>query len=337
MSHKVKVDLFIRELQGNFAQVLLGLMLLERQGLISLNIEVGRLLKVGGCNVTATINDHKVLFIDTSDSSAINSRELNNCDYYLKRMLLKEDQAANAKLIPLGLNYIMDTNSLKLFRALLKAKKLQLIYRQAPVFFNFMSFFKGRDYAMAPVPYKNFYRLPRLQKKPVINFYTRLFKPSKNADLNEERISIIRLLRSEFKDHFMGGLRDDPRTRELAPGLAVPLDVTKRANYLRSLQHSDIGISNIGLQGSIGCKVAEYCMSSMAVVQNDIGKFVIPGSFERGKNYRVYDSVEDILVICEELISNPKKLLDMKLENFRYSQHYLQPDKYLWEIILKML
>lgn len=332
----IRVDLIINALQGNFSQVLLGLLLLDRSKLIDLHIHVDRAMVVQGCHVYAIINKRKQIFFDTDDSSNINTAELEKCDLYVKRMLLKTDSQKNGKLTPLGLNYIMDTNSPSFLVALIKAGKVKLVKREAPLFFNWMSWFTGRDYAMAPVPYKSFYHPPRVREKPVINFYTRLFKPGKNTELNEERISIIRLLKSEFKDHFMGGLRNDARTRDLAPDLAVPLDVTKRANYLKSLKHSDIGISNVGLQGSIGCKVAEYCMSSMAIVQNDIDKFVIPGSFERGENYQVYDSVEDILVICEELISKPGKLLNMKLENFKYSQYYLQPDKFLWEIILRV-
>src|SRR4030042_5974213 len=93
IKHKVKIDieLVIKELQSNISPVILALVRLERMNLINLKIVIDGDLKIGGCVAWLSLNNKKVMFLDSEDGSKIKEDYLYKSDFYLKRMLHKED------------------------------------------------------------------------------------------------------------------------------------------------------------------------------------------------------------------------------------------------------
>lgn len=143
--------------------------------------------------------------------------------------------------------------------------------------------------------------------------------------INENRIKIIRILQSKYRDQFVGGLQDTKIAREMASDLIVNRWRTNRAVYLKLMKESDICIGTIGLDESIGWKTGEYVAASKAIV-NETFHYEVPGNFAVGKNYLNFDDFNECVEAVQYLIDNPSVIYEMKMHNREYYLNYLKPD-----------
>jgi hypothetical protein len=82
----------------------------------------------------------------------------------------------------------------------------------------------------------------------------------------------------------------------------------------------------MGVHESIGWKTAEYVAASKAIVNEEL-KYTVTGSFEKGKNYLEFTSVDDCLAAVERLVLDSAFRNEMKKRNREYYDEYLHPKK----------
>ena len=143
--------------------------------------------------------------------------------------------------------------------------------------------------------------------------------------ISQDRIEIIRTLRREYGDAFIGGLNDCPLSRELAPDLIVPRKLTERRRYLQAVHDSDICIGTMGLHGSIGWKTGEYVAAAKAIV-HDTMRYSVPGDFREGVNYLSFRTAQECVEAVAQLVESPERIQAMKRANAAYYRQYLRPD-----------
>lgn len=251
---------------------------------------------------------------------------LDACDFYFKRSFSEEKNAAHfpdakEKMYPLGFNYHVTHRKNPISEPLWKAVIKPLLGR-APERYFVPEVFEGEA-----------------QKKPDgpirILFLTRLWDshdPTLPPELNEERrqinemrVEIIRTLRQQYGDSFVGGLNDCGLSRALAPELIVPAKFTERKKYLKLLHSCDICIGSMGLHESIGWKTAEYVAAAKAVV-NERFHYSVPGDFALGRNYLAFDNAAECIEAVQRLVDSPEALYAMKQANEAYYRSFLKPE-----------
>lgn len=334
MRKPISVQLFIEELQPNISPVLAGLARLHDEGFVKLDIRFSKTMTTGLCQVVMTINEKVTVFVDTGDDSRIRQKDFANNDYYLKRMVYKKDLITHPqKLLPLGLNYVVDLHSKHLMKAILLSGNWKVIRYRLPQFFSSFATLLGKNQWAAAVPQSNLYGKPNTNSNPKVIFFSRLFHPTKNSPINDERIELIRRMRATFGTSFEGGVSNDTYGKRLAPDLILDDSATQKRHYLNKLNGFNIGISNQGLFGSIGWKQAEYTMKSMAVVCNDISSYHVPGTYSEQQNYLSWKSVDEALTKVELLLSDRSLLSHIQQQNFEYTQKHLHPSQLMKQII----
>jgi hypothetical protein len=189
---------------------------------------------------------------------------------------------------------------------------------------------------------RSYFTPEKFETKPIYNenlsviFYTRLWNPSdqvKDKEYfnsiqknNDTRIELVRKLRKEFGNRFIGGIQYSPFAYRKCGDLVAKIGETRRKSYLEVMKSSDICIGTTGLHDSIGWKTAEYVAAARAVV-NERLLYSAGENFEENKNYLAFDSVDECLSKVDYLLLNPKIVYEMKLENENYYRNYLKPDK----------
>ncbi len=242
---------------------------------------------------------------------------LEHCDLYFKRSFSEEKNSQlNSehihKMYPLGFNYHVSCRNHPLDRREWKQrvrKRLGLHSEQWNTTYYSAKRFEGQP-VFAP-------------KNLGVLFCTRLWDGC--PDINQMRIDIIRQLNTMPGIQFTGGLTNSPLSRELAPDLILPGEITFRPNYLRQMRSSDICIGSMGLHESIGWKTGEYVAGAKAIV-NERLHYSVPGDFAEGKNYLSFETVEQCLAAVQSLVDDPEKLYQMKCANYDYYHRWLRPD-----------
>lgn len=166
-------------------------------------------------------------------------------------------------------------------------------------------------------------------------FFTRLWKPesylsdeinAQRATINGMRIDLLRSLRKELGDRFVGGLFGADFEKQMAADLVVPRSMTRRENYLKLLHASDIAIGSTGLHDSIGWKTGAYVAAGKAIV-NEMFCYEVPGGFLEGRNYLSFDDPDSCMTHVKYLVDHPDAVLEMQRNNRRYYDLCLAPDR----------
>ena len=144
-------------------------------------------------------------------------------------------------------------------------------------------------------------------------------------DINNMRISILRVLRQKYGKAFIGGLSDTALSRSIAPDLIIPKKYTERKNYLKLVHSCDICIGSMGLHESIGGKTGEYVAAAKAIVNESL-HYSLPGDFLPGQNYLPFTTAQECIDAVQQLVDSPDRRYAMQQANQQYYQHYLKPD-----------
>lgn len=148
------------------------------------------------------------------------------------------------------------------------------------------------------------------------------------SSINRTRIAVMRMLKEEFGPAFFGGMIEDTLSEKQCPDLMLPREKVRKKAYLDRMKRSDICIGTMGLHKSIGWKMGEYVAASRAIVSEPL-EYVLPGNFAEEKNYMSFTTPEMCCEKVASLYSNPDRLFQMKMENFKYYIEYLEPRKQL--------
>lgn len=240
---------------------------------------------------------------------------LDDCDLYFKRSYSTQMNQTLGfgnrikKIYPLGMNYMVSCKGNPYSKENIQSMLFMLRGDKPNSYFT-------SDKFSCPVIYKE--DLIR------IIFYTRLWD-GEDA-INNTRIEIIRRLKKEFGDRFIGGIRDSELAHRIAPDIIVSKRQTERGRYLKLVHDSDVCIGTTGLHGSIGWKTAEYVAMGKAIVCEEL-QYEVPGDFLPGRNYIVFSNVEECVTAVEKLVNDSEYLYQMKLNNLWYYHQYLVPDR----------
>ena len=248
------------------------------------------------------------------------------CDFYFKRSFSEEKNRElfpgdYQRMHPLGFNYYVthpkntaDQPAWKAMAAILRGR--------TPARYFVPRVFEGEGDALVGNP-------------PKILFLARLWgretwlegdpANDEREAISQSRIEIIRTLRREYGENFLGGVDDSPLSRKLAPDLIVPRELTERRHYLKKVHESDICIGSMGLHGSIGGKTGEYVAAAKAIVHEQMC-YRVTGDFREGVNYLSFRTAQECVDAVVRLVENPERIRAMKKANAAYYQQYLRPD-----------
>lgn len=341
MSKIPKVRLIIYDRNMHISSIIAGFLMLQNEEKIELKIVINEQdIVPHNCLALAEIEGIKIAF-DTLDGynwdQNLLEKFLEKVDYYFKRSYSAEkncvfDIHLRQKIYPLGFNYHVTYpgNPIDVPRGL--NEKVRRILERI---------IRGYD---------NTYFVPAVFETQTTNdsnhkilFMTRLWDPNIESTfipeelerINNMRIAIIRELRKEYQDNFIGGVKRDRFSQRVCPDLIMDSKYTNRKRYLEIMKCSYICIGSMGLHESIGWKTGEYVAAGRAIVNEEF-KYQIP-NFIEGINYFSYDSVEKCLSMVEELHKNPEKVIEMQKNNTKYYNNYLRPDKQIENVIRLVL
>jgi hypothetical protein len=249
-------------------------------------------------------------------------------DYYFKRSYspqLFQYLPEGCKLYPLGLNYNIqpEQNILSVnagFRERLKYAIKTSKYLKR--FFN-TGYLYTEDFEFFPI----------LPKENKILFITRLWDPEEvtleHTKAERERVNNVRLAcidacKKEYGARFTGGLIVNDFTLKNYSSYSMPEELTNKFKYVETVKGHSICVATTGLHNSIGWKFAEYVAASRAIVSEPLN-YLLPGSFEKGKNYLEFESPDQLLMQIDLLLSNQNILHQMMKNNFGYYNNYVQP------------
>ena len=320
------------------SQIFTGLEMLREAGQINLKYELA-LAEIPFNKLRISYKGKRVIF-DMADDSILDMDLLDSGDFYVKRMLLKSDSVKSKKLIPFGLNYSVMVPNHFFERVWMKNTSLTSYSAKYHLFISKML---GINDSIYNVNLANMESNPKDQGK--IIFVTRLWDPQKNEEnfkkeerkkLNNQRIAIIRTLKRNYGDEFIGGMEKSWLSNVLCPDLIVYKSQSNKTSYLNFLKEGVIGISNFGLEGSIGWKFAEYIAHGMAIVSTPIDEYLLHGDLIAGKNFLKFETLDECLSAVDLLKTNPDLKRGIQDENIKYYREFLHPRRKM-EVILNQI
>lgn len=322
-----KVILYFNSTLGHFSQLITGLQYLKENKKIDLTYKLE--LNKYPIDLFKIQYNELLIFVDMSDNSDFNHEIYEQCDFYIKRMLLVSDFDKYPKLIPYGLNYqIYNNNNFAKFAFLKNRKLLKYSMRYSTTLSTILNI---KD-CIVNNNLSNMNSLPMDSNK--ILFRARLWDPENNhiewkkkerEILNNERISINRKMKILYGEGFAGGIQKDACSLKECPDLLLLDGEYHKRNYLKLLQSCSIGIVNQGLEDSITWKMGEYVSHSMAIISNPIEKYKLLGPFQENVNYLSYNNLSECLIKTELLYSSNSVRKDMQEANRSYYNDYLHP------------
>ncbi|MBR1762694.1 MAG: hypothetical protein IJ731_04935 [Eubacterium sp.] len=336
------VSVFLYSRSAHNRQIITGFRELKKQGKISLEIienydsPIDHYLPSRDI-LEATINGTVKIAFDMTDGYFFDTQSvdkyLSSVEYYFKRSFseiqnLEYSENNRKKIHPLSFNW-----------------DISYFFNPIEWYKSFKSFQTLVKKFVMPNSIKYYEREIKKNGPPII-FMCRLWADDgsenvtdaelvERTDINEMRINIIRRLKEEFKDDFIGGVEDNNTSRKLCPDLIMPMYYTKKMVYIKSMKKASICIASTGLHKSIGWKFGEYVAAGKAIVSEKLNYEVI-GDFQEGKNYLEYSTVDECVECVKKLYNNRQLLESMELNNKEYYYKYCRPDK-LIEYVLNMI
>ncbi|MBO5569965.1 MAG: hypothetical protein J6A79_13680 [Clostridia bacterium] len=216
----------------------------------------------------------------------------------------------------------------------------------------------GTRHAISDYYYDRFEEEPRIvNKQAKVFFYTRLWDPSiasgkssKNIDidgktekeriekkaeeyleLSQLRADLVKALKTEFGNRFVGGIAPDSYTVKAFSELLGP-DLSQRRVYTAQMHSSEICVNTWGTHKCFNFSFGEELASSRAIVSQR-AFYDLPAHLTEGMNFQSYDSVEGCIQIVHHLMEHPEAVARMMQNNREYYIQHLRPDSYVLDIL----
>ncbi|WP_029035397.1 glycosyltransferase [Salinimicrobium terrae] len=332
-----KVQFYFNSTLPHFTQLISGIEILNQQG--EIDLEYSLETRNYPVNICRVVYEGKVLIFDLADTSVIREKFYNECDFYIKRMLLRKDFKERNKLIPYGLNYIVFYENIFMRNLIFNKKYFKYGIRYHQKISEILNI-KISIYTS---------HLKNLQAQPIENynliFRTRLWNPDNNLNIskkkerkkmNQERIKINQLLTRKFGDSFQGGIEKDEYSTKESPDLLLSGEQYHKKNYLKLLKNSAIGIVSPGLEDSISWKFGEYVAHGLAVITTPVDDYLFRGEFREGENYLVYSELSELVEKIESLHRNDSYLRKIQKNNVEYYKNWLEPSAKIRSIFMEI-
>jgi hypothetical protein len=176
---------------------------------------------------------------------------------------------------------------------------------------------------------RDFERAPEYDLPPRVLLQTRLWTEAEVTgepfapEINEERVGIVRALRRELGERFVGGALPTPFAERTYPDVVCHWD-TRRSAYLRTMQTCLVGIYTKGLHHATAWKLGEYAAASMCIVASGLrDTFVAP--FTAPRNYLGFSTAEECVERCVRLLENREEARAMARANHEYYVANIRP------------
>ena len=267
--------------------------------------------------------------IDLADQPGVfHLPDLDRADVYFKRSFWPEEVNRvplphRAKVTPFGLNNpaIRITSALRVLRARRGVGSRRLAS-------------DARRLLALPAP-SAFRCPPEAPAEERVLFQTQLWDPATNGEqvlaINEERIELVRALRSAFGPRFAGGVIPTDFAKLHYPQLLTDLPSSMRA-YPRVLRTPLIAIYSRGLHDSVAFKMSEYLAASRCIVGH-APTATLPAPLNHGHNYLEFRSPDQCVAHCEQLLRRPDEAEAMRRANWDYYCANVEPSAHLLAIL----
>lgn len=326
---RCKLRLSTKKSDGHSSQIVTGFMLLKAQGKIDLEIEMTPDHPYAGI-VEVTVDDRYKLAYDVCDGYVFDIDHVlkyaNKCDLYFKRSFdsgLNAKYGLSDKIYPLGFNYhvtvkgnILDKTIAPSSLGKLKSNIKELVGLSEQINFSVEKFEQDPLF-------------PSTETK--VLFMARTWSNEGAHDqeethyLDTTRAAIIRSLRKELGNFFIGGFSRRDYALKHFSDCVLDESMTDRRKYMRIVKQSDICIATTGLWGSIGWKFGEYVAASKAIVSERL-RYKVTGNFEADKHYIEFLTVDECVEKTVKLSQDKDRIYQIKMSNHVYYHNFLRPD-----------
>lgn len=358
LTQPIECELLCLSSAEHLSQIYTGFGLLERQGLVKVRITrlpgytVGTLANP---KLRVILNKNIKVVYDTFDGEDVDRKELTWCDFYFKRSCYN-DYSGNPvdteskKIFPLGFNYSAygpgDYSFVRLMFGLVSIKSLADINKALVSLIRLtpLSYLLRTSSGKNNAIYSKFENSPFYSNSPYIIFFARLWDPERTKHIplkdereamNQMRVEIIRKMKRNFGNSFIGGLEPtDFANRFFKDCVVEDPRIVYKKNYMKLLQSSSIGIATAGLMKSNGWKIAEYIAGAKAIVSEKLS-FQVPGDFQEPKNYLHFGLSDEAVEQAGKLMENSQLRYEMMVRNLVYYHLYLRPDVLIWNTLRK--
>jgi hypothetical protein len=179
---------------------------------------------------------------------------------------------------------------------------------------------------------------PGSRAERIVILQSRIWPPEESAEdlqrVNDERIAIVRTLKSAFGSDFVGGIVADPFSESVCPPEVLVRQNKRRGAYLKLVTSATIGVYVRGLHNAIAIKMAEYLAAGLCIVSEPI-QFEVHVPLVAGVNYLVFRSEEECVSQCEWLLSHPAEAERMRAANLDYYAKWVEPQAHVYELLAR--
>ena len=297
------------------AKAVTGLCRLEAQDRISLILRHSSAI---GQHAIVLEWDGTTAAIDLSDHSDRMTPELSYCDLYFKRCVRPEDLKLGDRIRPFGLNYACRSTRATL-RLLSLFGPMDAIRRRGA----------WKKFFLVPLV-TEFEREPTRAASPTILFQARLWIPMEclgDERVNEDRVRLLRALRSEFKDRLAGGLVPTLHAKRHYPELLTDRP-SRQSRYVRWAREHLISIGFRGLFGSLGFKIAEAFAASQCLVSEPTTAY-LPADAPIAR----FHSTEECIAVCDRFLSHPGEANELRNQAWEYYRNEVEPGAHMAKLL----
>jgi hypothetical protein len=338
------------------SKVVTGLVELARQQKILLEPRVGMTFKETGrpkghifaWMVAERLSDHQRLniAIDLHDLSTLFYEEaLQACDVYLKKSFYPPDVEKCAggmghKVIPFGFNMPCSSTSSKLLvqRWLLRLYSRMFLRSPQEALTHWRSQWGFYRTFLDGPTLKDFEQTPDVPVQPKVVFQTRVWSekevgPDNHVIVNSLRVDVIRRLRAELGDQFVGGLVPTEYARAHYPDVLASAPARRRV-FIRWSKRNLVGVYVRGLNYSYGFRFAEHLAASQCVVAHPDGfRNLAPVQPQEGVHYLPFNTPEECAKQCKRLLDDAKLAQTIRQANYQYYRQHVAPAAHLWNCL----
>jgi hypothetical protein len=246
------------------------------------------------------------------------------------------------KIIPYGINYNCGSASIPIVQLFTYHHLLRLrllggpkTNRYKPWFsmqhqLRFL-FYLGRNNLSLHEP--DFMATPDWPTKYSIFFITRLFKSGQGlTEFSWQRIELVKALKKEFGSRFHGGIVRTELAERHCPKELLFTKISRR-QFTKTLKESDIAVCTLGVGQSNPWKLGEAMAAARCIVSEPL-LFKLPTPLQEEINIKTFNTVDDCLAACEELVRNPRLIKQMKENNRDYYQQYIKAERLLERVLV---
>lgn len=202
-----------------------------------------------------------------------------------------------------------------------------------------------RKIARQPIMVSSFLRQEQFESavldgaRNVVLFQTKAYDPRVSSfpddtrKVTEERAAIIRALKEEFRENFIGGFLSNPFVQEKYPDCMASND-DRQSSYVDLIKSCRICIYTRGLRDSPAFKLGEYLASSRCIVA-ERPNTLLPRALENGREVLYFETINGLVDHCRRILADDGLQRSLSAHARSYYQSEVKPKqrvlKYLQE------